>query len=57
MKNKKEFNQLDYKSQLLVLNFVRTILQQESESSRVQESVALAKDSQKVRKTVQQLNF
>jgi len=44
MKNKKEFNQLDYKSQLLVLNFVRTILQQESESSRVQESVALAKD-------------
>ena len=57
MKNKKEFNQLDYKSQLLVLAFTRTILQTESESNCGQDSVALVKDSQKVRKTVQQLNF
>lgn len=54
MRGKKEFSELDYNSQLVVLAFTRTILQLTNVSGSQPKPTDLEKDFQKSQKTVQQ---
>ena len=51
MTTKKEFTNLDYRDQLIVLTFTKTILSLMSELGSAQEPAALEKDLPKVQRT------